>query len=155
MTDTDQASQTGAPTASRPVASAVRMLAKLILLAIVVQFALGGLGMFDTAHSGGFRDTYFTVHDNFALVITGLMVVMLIVALATRSGRMVVWESLALALLTAPVQHELATRGAADAPWVGSLHVVTGLLILAIDAHVAYPGIGAALRSRNIGADTP
>ncbi|WP_433170186.1 DUF6220 domain-containing protein [Actinoallomurus sp. CA-150999] len=136
MTQNDQALEADAPVASH----AVRVIGQVTLLAIFVQFILAGLGTFDTAHGGTFKDSNFTLHDRFALVIVALTVLMLIVALVTRSGRMVVGESLLLALLVGPVQHALATTGTDHAPWVGSLHVLTGVLILILDAHVAFPG---------------
>lgn len=132
----------------RGIHPGVRLLAKLILVGIAVQFVLGGLGTFDTAHGGRYSDSYFSAHGTCALVITGIAAVMLIVALVTRSGARVAWETVALGLLTAPVQHQLAQAGTDHAPWVGSLHVLTGLLILVLDAHIAYPGLGAVLRGR-------
>ena len=124
----------------------MRLLAKLFLAGVVVQFLLAGLGTFDVAHGGGYKDSYFTAHGVCALVLTGLTVVMLVVALVTRSGRLVAGQSLALGVLTTPVQHALATEGADSAPWVGVLHVLVGLAILGLAARLAYPRLGAALR---------
>ena len=117
----------------------MRGLAQLTFFAIVVQFILGGLGTFDAAHSGTFKDSYFNLHSKFALVIIALAVLMVVVALVTRSGRLVVGESVLLAVSVGPVQHALATAGTDHAPWVGSLHVLTGVLILVLDAHLAFP----------------
>jgi hypothetical protein len=146
MTQRDQAPDTAISVAPRPVAGTVRGIGRLTLLAIVVQFTLAGLGTFDTAHSGTFKDSYFSWHDKFALVIIALAVLMVLVALLTRSGRLVVAESILLALLVGPVQHALATTGTDHAPWVGSLHVLTGVLILVLDARIAFPRVGAARR---------
>lgn len=140
MTQREQALDTSPPGAPRQVAGAVRDIGRLELLAIVVQFVLAGLGTFDTAHGGTFKDSYFTWHDRFALVIIALAVLMALVAVLTRSGRLVIGESILLAVLVGPVQHALATAGTDHAPWVGSLHVLTGVLILALDAHLIRAG---------------
>lgn len=126
---------------------AVRVIAQVTLLAIFVQFLLAGLGTFDTAHGGEFKDKYFTLHDNFALVIIGLTIVLFLVALIVRAGKAVVWEAVVLGLAAGPLQHELATNGTDHAPWVGALHVIAGVLILLLDTHLAFPATGAALRS--------
>jgi hypothetical protein len=150
MTVNEQVPEPEAPPAPRRAptgTAAVRILAQVTLLAIFFQFVLAGLGTFDTAHGGTFKDKYFTLHDNFALVIIGLAVVLFLVALITRAGRTAVWEALTLALAAGPLQHLLATNGTDHAPWVGSLHVLAGVLILVLDAHLAFPGIGAGLRA--------
>lgn len=148
QTANEPAPQSEAPPVPLRGRRAIRILAQVTLLAIFVQFVLAGLGTFDTAHGGTFKDAYFTLHDNFALVIIGLAVVMFVIALAARCGRALVWESFALGLCSGPIQHELASLGTDHAAWVGSLHVLTGVLLLVLDAHIAFPGLGAVLRQR-------
>jgi hypothetical protein len=135
----DLAVQPTDPGARQPVAGAVRISARVTLAAIVVQFMLAGLGTFDAVHGDTVKDSFFKLHDRFALVIIVLMVVTLIVALVTRSHRRVLVQSALLPLLAGPVQHALATAGTDHAPWVGSLHVLTGVLILVLESRLAVP----------------
>jgi hypothetical protein len=145
-TDTGQGSAAETTTTAPRVAPVVRLLAKLFLAGVVVQFLLAGLGTFDVAHGGAYKDSYFTAHGVCAVALTVLTAVMLVVTLVTRSGLPVAGQSLALGVLTTPVQHALATAGSDSAPWVGALHVLVGLAILGLAARIAYPGLGAALR---------
>lgn len=138
----------GTAAVNRRSATAVRLLAQVTLAAIAVQFVLAGLGAFDAVHGDKVKDSFFTLHDRFALVVIALTVLTLLAAAITRSGRTVVGEAAGLALLAGPLQHELATAGVDHAPWVGSLHVLNGLVILFLECHLAFPTVGSALRKR-------
>lgn len=97
---------------------------RLTLLAIFVQFVLAGLGIFDTAHGGAFKNSYFSVHNNFALVIEVLAVLMPVIALVSRAVRLIVGESALLALLVGRVQHALAQRGRTTRPGSASCPIL-------------------------------
>lgn len=142
------------PAAGPRRAPAVRIFGWVTLATIAVQFVLAGLGAFDAVHGDVVKDSFFRLHDRFALVVIAATVLTLIAALVTRSGRAAIGEAFLVALLAGPAQHELATAGADHAPWVGSLHVLNGLLILALAAHLAFPGIGSARRRRESEPET-
>jgi hypothetical protein len=148
MTQTPEATATVAPAAPPRAGAILRGLGRLTLLAILVQFILAGLGTFDTVHGGTFQDSYFSAHNALGFVIAGLTLVILLAAFVARPGRTTLGESILLFVLAGPIQPILGMTGANHAAWVGSLHVLNGLLILALTARIAVPGAGPGPRPK-------
>lgn len=154
MAEDEQRAAGEAPAGPKRGVMVVRMMARVTLLAIIVQFMLAGLGTFDADHGETFKDSYFSAHRTFALVIIGLAVIMFITSLVVRAGRTLIVQTLVLALAVGPVQSQLAQAGADHAAWVGSLHVLTAVLILVLDARIA--DMGASSRRRKpAGGEAP
>ncbi|MGY1731429.1 DUF6220 domain-containing protein [Geodermatophilus sp. SYSU D01045] len=102
---------------------AYRLALALLLLAVVVQFFLAGLGTF-----GGSFDAHVT---NGFTVIPALSAVVLVLALVARAGTRDVVLALVLALLTFVGQSLLRALADEGAVW-GGLHAVSGLAVLGI-----------------------
>jgi hypothetical protein len=89
-----------------------------------VQIYLAGVGAFGGRHAFGPHETSGNVLGIVALAA-------LVAALAARAGRSTVLWTLLLALLTEVAQHGLASGGH-DSKWVGGLHALDGLAIVAL-----------------------
>jgi hypothetical protein len=101
------------------------------LLLGAVQIFLAGLGAFRTEAVGA--DTAFAAHRSFGFALAGAALVVLVLALVARAGRVAVAGAAALVVLTGFAQSLLAGLGD-DHALYGGLHAFDGLAILGIAA---------------------
>lgn len=107
-------------------------LAALLVLGIVVQFFLAGLGVFDIAGHKDLEDVgQLDPHRAVAHILALIAILMLIAALVARTGNTKIWVSIALVVLIELVQALLASGGE-DHHWLGGLHALDGLVILGL-----------------------
>ena len=107
----------------------------VFLLAGVAQIFLAGLGVFSVVDHGVAGDTAFAPHRTLGFMISGLALLILVLALIARPGARAITGSVVLALLTNLMQSLLA--GLADSQAVfGALHALDGLLILGIAGYL-------------------
>jgi Mn2+/Fe2+ NRAMP family transporter len=107
-------------------------LAALLVLGVVVQFFLAGLGVFGIdGHRDMEKATSLDPHRALGHILAGVAILMFIAALVARTSRAKIWVSIALALLTELVQTALASGGE-DHHWLGGLHALNGLIILGL-----------------------
>lgn len=104
--------------------------------AVLVQFALAGLGTFGEVHDGRVKGSYFSAHQTFGMVIALLTLLVLVAALIARPSRRSVIMAVVLFVLAAPVQPFLGSLGADTAAWVGMLHALNGIAILALSGNL-------------------
>ncbi len=126
-----------------PTRSALRTALALVAMAfaacIVVQVFLAGLGVFDGPAA-------FITHRNFGYLIGWLTVVMLILAVAGRTGRRLIGLA-ALTLVQMALQSVFVLLRE-DAPAVAALHPVNGVLLLLVTVVIARSAwIGRSLAS--------
>jgi len=127
--------------------AALRMIyrywAAILFLGLIVQFFLAGLGVFDvleaadeTAQDVESIEDSFSPHAalGFFLFLGGVLLFLL--SLGARLGRNRILLSLAVPLLII-VQGFLA-GGGEEAPAIGGLHPVNGLIILALTGYLAH-----------------
>ena len=110
---------------------AYRWLLLVFLLAVAVQIFLAGLGVFsygDGDRSGG--DHAFSAHQGLGFAIAGVSILLLVLAIAARAGRLVLWLAGALVVQTCLLQSLLDSLGD-DTAAFGGLHALDGLLIAA------------------------
>ena len=114
---------------------AYRWAVLVFLLAGVAQIFLAGLGVFSVQDHGVNGDTAFAPHRTLGFTISGLALIILVLALIARPGARAITGSVVLALLTNLMQSLLA--GLADSQAVfGALHALDGLLILGIAGYL-------------------
>jgi hypothetical protein len=111
------------------LAQVVRVVALAGAALTAVQFALAGLGAFGLLHH---EHEPFAAHEALGTVIGVASLVLLIVVLAAGVGTRAVVMALVLAVLAAPVQPVLAGLGKSGSPWLGALHALTGVAIMAL-----------------------
>ena len=104
------------------------------LLAGVTQIFLAGLGVFGLFDTGG--DT-FAPHRALGFAMSGIAVLILVLALIARPGAHAITGSAVLVLLTSLVQSLLAGLGKDHAAY-GGLHAFDGLLILGIAGYLFF-----------------
>ncbi|HEX4655413.1 MAG TPA: DUF6220 domain-containing protein [Mycobacteriales bacterium] len=127
-------SETSAPevTGARAKADTVfAYLAALLVLAIIVQFFLAGLGVWGIDQRKLDKATALDPHRAVAGVIALIAILMFIAALVARTSRAKIWVSILTAVLAEVVQALLAAGGEHQ-HWVGGLHVIDGLIILGL-----------------------
>jgi hypothetical protein len=132
--DRDQAAGSGR---RRAAATGYRWLLLIFLVAVAVQIFLAGLGVFSFGNgdrSGG--DHAFSAHQGLGFAIAGASILLLVLAIAARAGRLAVWLAVALVVQTCLLQSLLDGLGD-DSAVFGGLHALDGLLI-AISAGVQY-----------------
>jgi hypothetical protein len=101
------------------------------LLLGAVQIFLAGLGAFRTETVGA--DTAFAAHRSFGFALAGAALVILVLALVARAGRVAVAGAAVMVVLTGFAQSLLA--GLADHHALyGGLHAFDGLAILGVAA---------------------
>ena len=127
------------PATAEPAGSAGRRLAHTVfhwglavfLLLGAVQIFLAGLGAFRTETVGA--DTAFAAHRSFGFALAGAALVILVLALVARAGRVAVAGAAVMVVLTGFAQSLLA--GLADHHALyGGLHAFDGLAILGVAA---------------------
>lgn len=115
----------------------------LLVLAVVVQFFLAGVGVFGD-HAKKVSDaSSFDPHRANGGVIEGLSLLLLIAALVARVSKRVVWTTFVLALLAIVAQSLLADAGE-DHKWVGGLHALDGVIIMGL---IGWLHVGARRRT--------
>jgi Family of unknown function (DUF6220) len=121
--------------AARPRArwatSAYRWLLLVFLLAVAMQIFLAGLGVFSFGNgdrAGG--DHAFSAHQGLGFAIAGISILLLVLAIAGRPGRLALWLAGALVVQTCLLQSLLDGLGG-DSAAFGGLHALDGLLIAA------------------------
>ncbi len=108
-----------------------RWLLLLFLLAVAVQIFLAGLGVFSFGNgdrAGG--DHAFSAHQGLGFAIAGASILLLVLAIAARAGKLAVWLAVALVVQTNLLQSLLDSLGD-DSAAFGGLHALDGLLIAA------------------------
>ena len=124
--DRDQAAVSGGSRAAR---TGYRWLLLVFLLAVAVQIFLAGLGTFsfDTGEAADASHA-FSAHQGLGWALAGASILILVLALAARAGRLALWLAVALVVQTCLLQSLL--DGLADNTAVfGGLHALDGLLI--------------------------
>jgi hypothetical protein len=107
----------------------------VFLLAGVAQIFLAGLGVFSVVDHGVSSDTAFAPHMALGFAISGLALIILVLALIARPGGRAISGSVVLVVLTSLMQSLLA--GLADSQAVfGALHALDGLLILGVAGYL-------------------
>lgn len=126
--DRDQVAGSGLRRAARV---GYRWLLLVFLVAVAVQIFLAGLGAFSFGNgdrAGGAHA--FSVHQGLGFAIAGASILLLVLAIAARAGRLALWLAAALVVQTCVLQSLL--DGLADNTAVfGGLHALDGLLIAA------------------------
>lgn len=107
-------------------------LTALMVLGVVAQFFLAGLGVFDIA---GHRDldkvSELDPHRVLGHILGLVAILMFIAALVARTGKAKIWVSIILFLLIEFAQSALASGGE-DHHWLGGLHALDGVVILGL-----------------------
>jgi len=125
--DRDQSARPG----TRRAATAYRWALLVFLAAVAVQIFLAGLGVFSYQNSdqaGG--DHAFSAHQGLGFAIAGASILLLVLAIAARAGRLALWLAGALVVQTCLLQSLLDGLGD-DSAVFGGLHALYGLLIAA------------------------
>ena len=128
MQDRDVAAGTGFRRGAR---AGYRWLLLVFLLAVAVQIFLAGLGVFsygDGDRAGG--DHAFSAHQGLGFAIGGAAILLLVLAIVARAGKLAVWLAVALVVQTDLLQSLLDSLGD-DTAAFGGLHALDGLLIAA------------------------
>ena len=116
---------------TRWAAPAYRWLLLVFLVAVAVQIFLAGLGVFSFGNgdrAGG--DHAFSAHQGLGFAIGGASILLLVLAIAARAGKLAVWLAVALVVQANLLQSLLDSLGG-DSAAFGGLHAVDGLLIAA------------------------
>ena len=122
-------------------------LAALMLLGVIAQFFLAGLGVFGIdGHRDLEKATSLDPHRVMGHILALVAILMLISALVARTSKLAMWGSLALAVLIELVQVLLASGGE-DHHWLGGLHALTGVVILGLAAQMHLKSRGNFSRS--------
>jgi hypothetical protein len=124
----DQAATSGVRRAAR---TSYRWLLLVFLVAVAVQIFLAGLGVFSFGNgdrSGG--DHAFSAHQGLGFALAGVSILILVLAIAARAGRLALWLAGALVVQTCLLQ-SLLDGLADDTAVFGGLHALDGLLIAA------------------------
>src|SRR6185312_299182 len=104
-----------------------RILAMVTGTLVVIQFTLAGYGAFGSfSHQRNYGP-----HELLGNIIGGFTLLTLIAVLIARPGARRIWVSVALLVLSGPVQPLLADAAKHHA-WVGLFHAFAGILILAL-----------------------
>ena len=117
--------------ARRGATTVFAYLAALLLLGVVVQFFLAGLGTFGLHEETLEVSDSFEPHEALGHLLAAVALLMLIAALIARTSKVAIWGSLALLVLIEVVQVALAANGE-DHHWVGGLHALDGVIILGL-----------------------
>jgi len=124
----DQAATSGVRRAAR---TGYRWLLLVFLLAVAVQIFLAGLGVFSFGNgdrAGG--DHAFSAHQGLGFALAGVSILILVLAIAARAGRLALWLAGALVVQTCLLQ-SLLDGLAGDTAVFGGLHALDGLVIAA------------------------
>ena len=128
MSETQGTEGTGAPSTADKVFA---YLAALLVLCVIVQFFLAGLGVWGMNEHKIDQATSLDPHRGFAGAIALVAILMFITALISRTSKTRIWVSILIAVLAEVVQSLLAAAGEHQ-HWVGGLHVLDALIILGL-----------------------
>ena len=117
--------------ARRGASQVFAYLAALLLLGVIVQFFLAGLGTFDLHDQTLEHADSFQPHEALGHILAAVGLLMLIAAIVARTSKVAIWGSLALVVLIEVVQVALAANGE-DHAWIGGLHALDGVIILGL-----------------------
>ena len=109
----------------------------VFLLAGVTQIFLAGLGVFSVVDHGVAGDTAFAPHRTLGFSISGLALLILVLALIARPGARAITGSAMLVLLTSLMQSLLAGLGEDHAIY-GALHALDGLFVIGIASYLFF-----------------
>jgi hypothetical protein len=133
-----QAASTSGTALRRGASAGYRWLLLLFLVAGVVQIFLAGLGVFHL-HAYGLDapagDSALDPHRTLGFTMSGIAVLILVVALVARLGARLVVLAAVLVLQTAFLQSLLVTLGD-DSPVWGGLHALDGLLAMGVAGYL-------------------
>lgn len=119
-------------TSRRAADTVFAYLAALLLLGVVVQFFLAGLGVFGIAGHQELDDVKsLDPHRALGHILGAVAILMFLAALVARTSKAKIWVSIVIALLAELVQSALA-GGGEDHHWLGGLHALTGVIILGL-----------------------
>jgi hypothetical protein len=126
--DRDQAAESGRRRAAR---AGYRWLLLVFLVAVTVQIFLAGLGVFsfDAGDRAG-GDHAFGAHQGLGFALAGVSILLLVLAIAARAGRLALWLAAALVVQTCLLQ-SLLDGLADDTAVFGGLHALDGVAIAA------------------------
>ncbi len=113
------------------------MLSVVLLLAVLAQMFLAGLGAFHRHDTPGVG---FGPHEDLGNALGIAAVVIFLVSLVARASWRTVVCALVLAVLTEVAQHGLAQFGK-DNQWIGAVHALDGMFILLLAAGLAFTSI--------------
>jgi hypothetical protein len=113
------------------------VLSVVLLLAVLAQMFLAGLGAFHRHDTPGVG---FGPHEDLGNALGITAVVISLVALVARASWRTVVCALVLAVLTEVAQHGLAQFGK-DNQWIGAVHALDGMIILLLAAGLAFTSI--------------
>lgn len=116
---------------------AYAVLSVVLLLAVLAQMFLAGLGAF---HRHGTPGVGFGPHEDLGNALGIAAVVIFLVSLVARASWRTVVCALVLAVLTEVAQHGLAQFGK-DNQWIGAVHALDGMIILLLAAGLAFTSI--------------
>ena len=153
---TDTTSTTQLSSARRGADTVFFWLTVLLVLAVIVQFFLAGVGVFGVNHlnvtKAGFNAhkviedaNSFDPHRVNGFIIEVLSLLLLIAALVAHISKRVMWTSFVLALLAIGAQGALAAGGDSH-KWVGGLHALDGVIIMGI---IGWLHVNARRRTRS------
>jgi len=112
------------------------VLTAILVLGIVVQFFLAGLGVFGVdGHKDLGKATSLDPHRALGDILAAVALLMLIAALVAHVEKLAMWGSLALVLLIGGAQTALAAGGE-NHHWLGGLHALDGVLILGLAGYM-------------------
>lgn len=106
-------------------------LAHLFGVLIPIQFFLAGYGAFATVHNKKFDDNNFGPHGGLGTLMVLISLIILLIALAMRPDPRVRNLS-ALLFGVMVVQMILGVSGAGTSEWLGALHAVNALVVIAV-----------------------
>jgi hypothetical protein len=108
-------------------------LVHLFAALVAVQFFLAGYGAFKTVNEEKFNDSNFDAHALVGDILILLSLILLLLALIGRwSPRARNWSGLLFGLMV--IQVLLAGLGTNESPWLGALHALNALVIVAVVA---------------------
>lgn len=108
-------------------AKIMRILAMATGTLAVVQFALAGFGAFGSLD----HERNWGAHETLGNIIGGFALLTMIAAIVARPGRLPLIASITLFVVAGPIQPLLAAAGK-DHAWVGALHALGGIAVLAM-----------------------
>jgi small-conductance mechanosensitive channel len=127
-----EATPTTDVTGARRVAATVfAYLAALLVLGVIVQFFLAGVGVFGVDQHKIDDASSLDPHRALGHILAGVAILMFVAALVARTSRAAISVSIVIALLSELVQTALASGGV-DHHWLGGLHALDGVIILGL-----------------------
>jgi hypothetical protein len=133
MTDAHERATTPARHATPAAQVAYRVVLAIFLLLGIIQIFLAGLGVFSLMSPNG--GPGFELHRTTGFIMSGVALVILVLAVLARAGARAVGISVLILVLTGVVQSLLAALGEETA-FYGGLHALDGLLAIGLAGHL-------------------